>query len=120
MADDGKPDSALSPSMFAHLEPGEAEFRQDCGRFPRSTFYTYFAQAEVSGLVKIGRSNDPWRRADELRLVAGEPVAVLATMRGDFERRYHAHFEQHRHHREWFSPAPEILAEIARLNEERV
>lgn len=81
----------------------------------------YFIGSE-SGPIKIGVSVDPAKRLKGLQTGYPEKLSLLAVIRGQAYREpeYHDRFAAHRLHGEWFSPAPEILAEITRLQEERV
>lgn len=76
----------------------------------------YFIQSPHA--IKIGRSNDSKRRLAVLQTSQSEPLRLVACTPGgrELETEYHRQFAKHRLHGEWFSPAPEILAEIARLN----
>lgn len=67
--------------------------------------------------IKIGRSKDPKGRLSVLQTGHSEPLSLAACTPGgsELEGEYHARFAAHRLHREWFAPAPEILAEIDRL-----
>ena len=80
--------------------------------------YTYFAKGLWTGRIKIGRSTDPWRRVNELIGVRnGEEAELLCALRGrHLERKYHNRFAEYHDGNEWFTPAPDILAEIERLN----
>lgn len=76
----------------------------------------YFVQAET-GPIKIGSTSYLASRMVTLRGQSPVPLTLLATMDGDrtAEFRLHARFAAHRLHGEWFSPHPDILAEIKRL-----
>lgn len=96
--------------------------RETCGG-PRADLpagpMVYFLQG-AAGFVKIGFTTDVARRVYELQ--PGSPVRLelLAHIPGagmKDERRLHRRFHKHRASGEWFSPAPEILAEIALLQE---
>lgn len=69
------------------------------------------------GPIKIGLSNGPLERLAQFQV--GSPVRLRIHALADgglaLERDYHRRFAAHRLHGEWFSPAPEILAEIDRL-----
>lgn len=69
-------------------------------------------------LIKIGCSKNVEYRLSQLQATAGmyRLALVAATCGGsDQERAYHRRFATHRQDREWFYPAPEILAEIERI-----
>lgn len=73
----------------------------------------------TTGPVKIGFSTEPDRRL--VKLQAGSPklLRILAVAPGtkEDERALHGKFCKERLHGEWFTRAPEIEAEIARLKE---
>ncbi len=77
----------------------------------------YFIQAGDGGPVKIGIAVDPARRCKDMQTGHYAKLAVVGTCPGGLaqEQAYHRQFAEHRLHGEWFSPAPDILAEIARL-----
>lgn len=68
--------------------------------------------------VKIGIAKDVGKRLAGIQTHCPFLVSVLAICEGGRkqEREYHRRFAAHRLHGEWFSPTPEILAEIDRLN----
>ncbi len=77
----------------------------------------YFVQA-TNGLIKIGNTKQLKWRFESLQGQSPLPLEILATTPGNrtVEFAYHATFAEHRQHGEWFKPAPELLAEIDRLN----
>jgi hypothetical protein len=78
----------------------------------------YFIGAQ-SGPIKIGIAVNPKARLSGLQTSHHERLELLATCGGGMgqEKRYHYQFKEHRLSGEWFARAPEILAEIDRLNE---
>jgi hypothetical protein len=76
----------------------------------------YFIQAR-DRTIKIGSGKDVRRRMHNLQVAHAYPLKLLAVASGGLsaEYRYHARFAAHRLHGEWFSPHPDILAEIERL-----
>jgi hypothetical protein len=85
---------------------------------PHSVFarYTYFMLDKLTGNIKIGQSTEPGTRAQNIGSSLSTDIELLATVRcGTFERAYHNAFAAHRLHGEWFSPHPDILAEIERV-----
>lgn len=69
-------------------------------------------------IIKIGYSRQVSHRLSVLRSTSGPyKLTLLATARGGRGREmfYHHKFMEHAVGGEWFNPAPEILAEIARL-----
>lgn len=79
--------------------------------------FVYFIGAG-SGPVKIGFATRPSARLSDLQTSHHEKLSLLATLRGDLalEKAYHKRFAAHRLSGEWFTRAPEIEAEIDRLN----
>lgn len=71
--------------------------------------------------VKIGMAKDANRRLMVLQTSHSDELELVATCEGGrkLEAEYHALFAEHRLRGEWFSPHPDILAEIDRLQEER-
>jgi hypothetical protein len=81
------------------------------------TGYVYFLQERFNedGPIKVGYSGDPARRCYQINLrLKHEPLTVLAAFPGSRseERELHKRWAHHRITREWFRPAPEILAAI--------
>jgi hypothetical protein len=74
----------------------------------------YFIQAG-DGPIKIGVATNPKRRLAVLQTANPHPLKLLATKAGGAWREieYHSRFAAHRLQGEWFSPHPDILAEIA-------
>lgn len=79
----------------------------------------YFVQS-AAGPIKIGRARRLAFRLKDLQMSSPVKLEVAATVEAppEREKEYHRQFAEHRLHGEWFSPAPEILAEIARLQEQ--
>lgn len=77
----------------------------------------YFIRA-AGGPIKIGKANRPESRLKELQTGHHAKLEIAATCPGglDVEQAYHKRFAEFREHGEWFSPHPEILAEIERLS----
>jgi len=78
----------------------------------------YFIGGDA-GAIKIGFSVSPSSRLRAIQANSPIPVRILATASGGDAREayYHARFAASRLHGEWFVRAPEILAEIDRLND---
>jgi hypothetical protein len=85
---------------------------------PPKTGTIYFLGPE-GGPIKIGFAKRLSFRLNDLRLMNPFPLIVHASVDGlaSLERDYHRQFAAHRLHGEWFSPSPDILAEIERLTE---
>ena len=81
--------------------------------------YVYFIGA-AEGPVKIGFSVAPYERVAVLQTGHWAKLSLLAKVVGTEadERAYHKRFADHRLNGEWFERAPEIEAEIARLQGE--
>lgn len=70
------------------------------------------------GPVKIGVAGDPKIRLATLQTACPYDLRIEAVTTGGIttEREYHCRFAGHRLRNEWFARAPEIQAEIERLN----
>ncbi|GMM93143.1 GIY-YIG nuclease family protein [Qipengyuania sp. MTN3-11] len=79
--------------------------------------FVYFIQAH-EGPIKIGIAVDVERRRKALQTGFPSELFIRATTTGGAEQEasYHRMFAAHRRVGEWFSPHPDILAEIERLN----
>lgn len=77
----------------------------------REAGFVYFAQREHGDLIKIGFSQNPQKRCEDLkaRLLATEPGGRAR------EHRLHLQFAWHRREGEWFEPADELIRYIRRL-----
>lgn len=82
----------------------------------RSAARVYFVQS-MTGEIKIGMATNIKSRLKSLQTANPSKLVLLAHVHGGppQERAYHRQFAAHRLHGEWFSPHPDILAEIARL-----
>lgn len=78
----------------------------------------YFIQSG-SGPIKIGIAVDVEKRRRSLQTAHPFPLTLLATCKGGRKQEsvYHERFAEFRQEGEWFSPHPDILAEIERLSE---
>lgn len=85
---------------------------------PIGTSDLYFIQS-AAGPIKIGVSNNVAKRLKGLQTSNPHKLTVLAIVRGGalMEFEYHQRFADHRLEGEWFDPHPDILAEIARLED---
>lgn len=77
----------------------------------RTGLHLYLMQAGGVGPVKIGRANDPLRRARELQPGCAERIIVRAVLldRGSEERELHTRFASVRLAGEWFEPDAAIF-----------
>jgi len=105
---------------FNSTERAESVQLLRCPRIPRGLGVVYFF-GNSKRRIKIGHTTNPEVRLRTLRYQFGLPCqGFLATVPGgqDLEASYHERFDEHRLGRqEWFSPHPDILAEIERLNQ---
>lgn len=80
----------------------------------RKPRHVYFARDFFGPdrLIKIGASRDPRRRMKGLTYRTGRRVFLLGVLpRAGMKKEYslHERFASHRHHSEWYHPAPEII-----------
>ena len=73
---------------------------------------TYILRGTVTGLIKIGKANDPVRRLkSEIQQMCAEPLQLIATS-DEPERTLHSRFSRFKNHHEWFDPDNELMAFI--------
>ena len=79
---------------------------------------TIYFVGPADGPIKIGYASRLEFRLKDLRTMNALPLVLHATVQGPaaLEREYHRRFAASRLHGEWFSPHPDILAEIERLS----
>jgi hypothetical protein len=79
--------------------------------------YVYFIQGKDGGAIKIGHAVSPRTRMALLQVGSPVELCLLGTQNGGqpLEAALHRRFAAHRLHREWFAPAPELLAYIEGL-----
>jgi len=88
-------------------------------RFDCPPNHTVYFIGGAGGAIKIGfTQQDLHERVKCIQTGSPVKLVVPATQNAPKvrERHYHQRFAEHRLFGEWFSPAPDILAEIARLN----
>lgn len=75
----------------------------------------YFIQAEKTGLIKIGYSNNPKERCFILKSSNADNLCILKIIEGNRrgESELHKKFRKFKHHNEWYYPNKEILNFIA-------
>ena len=80
----------------------------------------YFIRDTVTGFVKIGLANEPWRRLSQIQ--TGCPtkleMAVIIPGGADEEARQHALFAEHHERGEWFREAGSLRDFIASMPQE--
>lgn len=83
--------------------------------------FVYFMQAEEGGKIKIGRSDDPERRAKMVSYWSPVPIRLLAYAEGEprQETTLHAYFAESWSHGEWFHETPELAALITFVKENK-
>lgn len=76
--------------------------------------FIYAIRANTTRSIKIGFSNDVERRLRDLQCACPEELEIIACWKGTMaeEQAIHAKLNDHRQHREWFSPSDEVLALI--------
>ncbi len=74
----------------------------------------YFIGGMTTGLVKIGKANDPRRRLADLQTGSPDDLVLLGFMDGerDEERDLHHRFHHDRRRGEWFDMSPGVAAFI--------
>jgi len=73
--------------------------------------YLYCIQAGTRGPVKIGISNNPWKRLQSIQTSIPSPLKLVAQWAGnrEDEQELHLRFKKFWVRGEWFRPEPEIL-----------
>lgn len=74
----------------------------------------YFVQRLSDGLIKIGYSNRPVKRFDQIRDDIREPVKILCVLDGDRKQEHdlHTKFADYRRAGEWFEQGRELIGFI--------
>ncbi|MGD9850157.1 MAG: GIY-YIG nuclease family protein [Nitrospirales bacterium] len=77
----------------------------------------YFIQPSAGGLIKIGYTDDIYKRFRQIQYQCPVPLKVLGVIPGDtiLEISFHMDFIEERHHGEWFLPqgrVKEFLLEL--------
>lgn len=113
---EGRGREAQRDDYHQQLLAADAQIREEAAN-RRNGALVYFIQAGDGGPIKIGLAADVQSRLRSLQTSHHAKLALLATAAGGskVERAYHKQFADHRHEGEWFSPHPDILAEIDRL-----
>lgn len=87
--------------------------------------FIYFVQHENGGPIKIGRSQSPSKRIEQLQCSSSGRLKVLCCIPApvSFELKIHQRFATLRVHREWFQPSPglrKFIRQILAAREEAV
>lgn len=66
--------------------------------------HLYFMQSDITGSIKIGRSNDPDRRLKDLQTGNPNKIKLVAIIEGKgyLEKKLHERLKEHRLRLEWF------------------
>jgi hypothetical protein len=85
-------------------------------RFNKYQIFVYFIQAGDYGPIKIGFSNNPYRRAQALQVANPELLRVVLTYpaKPDTERDTHRLFRKFKIGGEWYHPQPALVEYIKR------
>lgn len=76
--------------------------------------YIYWIRADVVGVFKIGYTERPLVRLDQLRLMSPVSLQLFGLTLGSFqdEQALHQKLHEHRLHGEWFDRHPQVEASI--------
>lgn len=89
-------------------------------RRTRPPLIYFVREVTLDGLIKIGCSQGPAARVEQLACWSPRPLTLLASAPGDekVEKFLHYVFADHYSHREWFHPSTDILAlvDFVRVN----
>jgi transcriptional regulator with XRE-family HTH domain len=79
----------------------------------------YFIRDDLSGHIKIGVADDPWRRLSKIQSDCPGSVCLLGVEEGGREREaeLHGQFAALRCRGEWFRPGPRLREHVAALGE---
>lgn len=79
----------------------------------------YFLRCRSTGLLKIGFSENVTARLASIRRQSSTEIDTLLIVDGGEteEAELHQRFASSRHHNEWFTETPSLMAEIERLRE---
>lgn len=70
----------------------------------------YFIQGQMSGLIKIGISQDPEARLRQMQSGSPEELSLLKQVKGyhEDEKMLHKRLDDYRVHGEWFEPSRDV------------
>lgn len=97
------------------LKRWKAEYRKGIPKLESGVMATYFLQAEITGLIKIGQTTRLSRRLAGLRASSPDNLKIIKAIAHDIEAVCHQEFAHLRVHGEWFRPEPELLNFIEEL-----
>ena len=80
--------------------------------------FVYFIEAVGLSRIKIGTSDSPEKRLNQLATGSAVPLKIVAIIPGDteLERQLHRRFDHLRFDKEWFHATKELQAYIAGLS----
>jgi hypothetical protein len=77
--------------------------------------WLYFIREGETGPIKVGRSDDPWKRLDSLQVGNPRRLTLIAAKRIGksvhiVERDIHSEFQEHQMLGEWYAPVDALVA----------
>ena len=104
------------PAKPGRVEPVDARSAAQKGDRDGQVYFITYGE---SGPIKIGFTSNFDYRLQHLQTSCPYPLVVLGMIDATpaLEYALHQQFREHRMRGEWFSPSPDILAEIERLCE---
>lgn len=77
----------------------------------------YFVQGERTGLVKIGKAEDVFKRLRSLQIGSPDILKILAVIEGETrDSIYHLRFKVDWVHGEWFRPSNDLMSFISQIS----
>jgi hypothetical protein len=98
---------------YAYLAPVFMLSHKDAIKEQSKTF-TYLIKNPLTGLIKIGKSNDVKTRISNLECGSGASLKVLAIIEGDIERYLHKKFSNCHAYKEWFRDDNRVISKFAK------
>lgn len=79
----------------------------------KSKIKTYFFRNPTNNLIKIGKSKNPEKRANQIKGMAGSKLEIIAVIAKDVEHELHTKFKKYQAHSEWFNDKDGLILEYA-------
>lgn len=79
---------------------------------PEKNYQTYIIQDIDNHLLKIGKSQNPKRRIQEISAISGRNLKMLVIFEKDIEHELHLKFDQFRTIGEWFSIPQNLINDL--------